>query len=82
MKPHTGKIYDPVFLFMLVAVMLAIGSSFALRSLVSGLGPASAQAADSPPDDASPGQGLNITSIPAGPAPTHTLASTNKPSPK
>ena len=73
MKSHTGKIYDPVFLFMLIAVILAIGSSFALRSVVSGMGPASAQAADSPIEDsAAPGTSLQITSIP-GP-PSHTPA--------
>ncbi|HUO10623.1 MAG TPA: hypothetical protein VM008_20135 [Phycisphaerae bacterium] len=82
MKPNTGKILDPVFLFMLVAVLLAVGSSFALRSLVAGLGPSSAQAADSLPDDATPGQALNFTSIPALPTPAHALASTNKPAPK
>ncbi|HVX86299.1 MAG TPA: hypothetical protein VH253_16060 [Phycisphaerae bacterium] len=44
---HTtsGKIYDPVFLFMLVAVFLALASSFALRAVVSGVGPKAARAA-------------------------------------
>ena len=46
----TGKFYDPVFLFMLFAVMLAIGSSFALRAVIAGTGPSSANAAETLPD--------------------------------
>jgi hypothetical protein len=42
---RSGKVYDPVFLFMLVAVFLAVASSFALRAVVSGVGPQAAHAA-------------------------------------
>jgi hypothetical protein len=46
----SGKVYDPVFVFMLVAVFLALASSFALRAVVSGVGPAAAHAAGTPDD--------------------------------
>ena len=66
----TGKLYDPVFVFMLVAVLLAVGSSMALRSVVAGLGPNSARASDATSDGtAAPGFSLEVVnSIPA-PAP-------------
>ncbi len=51
----SGKVYDPVFLFMLFAVFLAVASSFALRAVVSGLGPSAARAAALPADDGNPG---------------------------
>ncbi len=44
-RTSSGKINDPVFLFMLVAVFLALASSFALRAVVSGVGPQAAHAA-------------------------------------
>ena len=66
MKSHSGKLYDPVFVFMLVAVLLAIGSSMALRSVVSGLGPNTAHAADTLSDgSAAPGVSMDVHSIPA-----------------
>ena len=66
MKSHSGKLYDPVFLFMLVAVLLAIGSSMALRSVVGGLGPNTARASDSVSDgSAAPGVSMDVTAIPA-----------------
>jgi hypothetical protein len=40
-----GRIYDPVFIFMVAAMVLAAISSIALRTVVSGTGPASAHAA-------------------------------------
>jgi hypothetical protein len=49
-RTTSGKVYDPVFVFMLVAVFLAVASSFALRAVVSGVGPQAAHAA-SPADD-------------------------------
>jgi hypothetical protein len=62
----TGKLYDPVFLFMLVAVLLAVGSSMALRSMVTGLGPNTARASDATSDGtAAPGVAMDINSIPA-----------------
>jgi hypothetical protein len=42
--PQTGKINDPFFLFMLAAVLLALGSSFMLRAAVSGFSPPAAHA--------------------------------------
>jgi hypothetical protein len=66
-RTNTGKVYDPVFLFMLGAVILAIASSFALRA-VTGIGPAAAHAADQSPDqssDQSPDQSPAVDSIPA-----------------
>ena len=47
-----GRIYDPVFIFMVASMILAIISSIALRTVVSGAGPASAHAADSSGGDA------------------------------
>jgi len=67
-RTNTGKVYDPVFLFMLGAVILAIGSSFALRAVVTGLGPNSAHAADQSPDqssDQSPDQSPAVDNLPA-----------------
>ena len=55
-KITSGKIYDPVFVFMLVAVFLALASSFALRAVVSGVGPQAAHAAE-PSDESSRGGG-------------------------
>lgn len=46
-RSQFGRAYDPVFLFMVVAVVLAVGTSIALRCMSSGLGPQSAQAAES-----------------------------------
>jgi hypothetical protein len=68
----TGKLYDPVFLFMLVAVLLAVGSSMALRSVVSGMGPNSARASDSLSSDgtAPAGVSMDVNCIPA-PGSTH-----------
>lgn len=45
----SGKVYDPVFLCMVGAVILAVGTSIALRVMVAGHGPASAHAADALP---------------------------------
>lgn len=42
--PHGQRAYDPLLVVMLVAVVLAVGSSLALRLAVGGLGPKSAQA--------------------------------------
>ncbi len=42
-KPMKKKT-DPVFVFMVVAVMLALLSSLALRAVVGGFGPQSARA--------------------------------------
>jgi hypothetical protein len=42
--PQTGKVTDPVFLFMLAAVLLALGSSFMLRAAVNGFSPPQAHA--------------------------------------
>ena len=39
----SGKIYDPVFLCMLGAIFLAVGSSVALRAVVAGAGPSAAR---------------------------------------
>ncbi len=52
-----GKIYDPVFICMLIAIVLAVGSSLLLR--VMNHGPTAARAANAPverhsPDDAQP----------------------------
>jgi hypothetical protein len=47
--PQTGKISDPVFLFMLAAVLLALGSSFMLRAAVNGFSPPPAHAAANDP---------------------------------
>jgi hypothetical protein len=44
----SGKVYDPVFLCMVGAVVLAVGTSIALRVMVAGHGPAAAHAADAP----------------------------------
>ncbi|MGN6371035.1 MAG: hypothetical protein ACTHN5_22500 [Phycisphaerae bacterium] len=63
----TGKLYDPVFLFMLVAVILAVASSMALRSVVGG-GPNTARASDSTSDGTAPpgvAMDASATSIPA-----------------
>jgi hypothetical protein len=66
MKSHSGKLYDPVFLFMLVAVLLAVGSSMALRSVVAGLGPSTAHGSDTVSDgSAAPGVAMDVHSIPA-----------------
>jgi hypothetical protein len=43
--PQTGKVNDPLFLFMIAAVLLALGSSFMLRAAVSGFSPPAAHAA-------------------------------------
>jgi hypothetical protein len=58
---RSGKVYDPVFMFMLVAVFLAVASSFALRAVVSGVGPKAAHAASTVEEgarDAGAGSGL------------------------
>jgi len=41
---HTGKVYDPMFLFMLGAVLLALACSFMLRAVVTGFGPSTVHA--------------------------------------
>jgi len=41
-RNFSGKVYDPVFLCMLGAVILAVASSIALRTMVSGPTPAHA----------------------------------------
>ena len=52
-------------LFSAMAVLLAIGSSMALRSVVSGLGPNTAHAADSVSDESAPqGVSMDIHEIP------------------
>jgi hypothetical protein len=61
-RTTSGKVYDPVFLFMLVAVFLAVASSFALRAVVSGVGPQAAHAA-SPTDDAPRDSGDSATLV-------------------
>ena len=43
-----GKIYDPVFVCMLIAIVLAVGSSVLLRTM--SRGPKAAHAADMPAD--------------------------------
>ena len=48
----SGKIYDPVFLCMVGAMVLAIASSIALRTVVSHAGPAAAQGAEGHDDPA------------------------------
>jgi hypothetical protein len=40
----SGKIYDPVFLCMVGAVVLAVGTSIGLRVMIAGAGPAAARA--------------------------------------
>ena len=42
----SGKLHDPVFLCMVGAVILAIGTSLALRAVVAGAGPAAAHGAE------------------------------------
>lgn len=42
----SGKVYDPVFLCMLGAVVLAVGTSIALRVVSAGAGPSAARAAE------------------------------------
>jgi hypothetical protein len=37
-RSNTGKLYDPVFLFMLSAVLLALMGSFLIRAAVTGFG--------------------------------------------
>jgi hypothetical protein len=49
MKPNNssaGRVYDPVFIFMVIAVILAVGSSFALRSVSPTMGPSAAQGSE------------------------------------
>ena len=41
-----GRVYDPVFIFMVVAVVLAVGSSIALRCVTNSMGPSAAQAVE------------------------------------
>ena len=54
-RNRAGRIHDPVFIFMVAAMILAVISSIALRTMVSGMGPASAHAAENPNgDDMSP----------------------------
>ena len=51
-RTAAGRIHDPLFICMVAAMILAVISSIVLRTLVSGTGPASAHAADTPnPDD-------------------------------
>jgi hypothetical protein len=52
---NPGKLNDPLFLFMLAAVLLALGSSFMLRAAVNGFSPPAAHAASNhPPQAAAP----------------------------
>ena len=44
--PEGHRVYDPVFIIMIVAVILAVASSVTLRLSVGGIGPKSAQAAE------------------------------------
>jgi hypothetical protein len=46
-RGRTGRLFDPVFLSMIGAVLLAVGSGILLRAMV-GNAPASAHAADLP----------------------------------
>jgi hypothetical protein len=50
-RSAAGRIHDPVFIFMVAAMVLAVISSIALRTMVSGSGPASAHAAESTSGD-------------------------------
>ena len=53
-EPHNvpkPRIFDPMFVVMLVAVVLAIGSSLALRLAAGGLGPKSAKASEVAPTE-------------------------------
>jgi len=51
-RTYAGKIYDPVFLCMVGAVALAVGTSIGLRVMIAGAGPTAAHAAD--PQSANP----------------------------
>ena len=63
-RSAAGRIHDPVFIFMVAAMVLAVVSSIALRTMVSGSGPASAHAADNTSGDNASGDDLTLP--PAG----------------
>lgn len=44
MSNSSGKVYDPVFLCMVGAIILAVVTSITLRAVVSGTGPSAARA--------------------------------------
>lgn len=44
MSNSSGKVYDPVFLCMVGAIILAVVTSITLRAVVSGTGPGAAHA--------------------------------------
>ena len=65
-----GKVKDPLFVLMVVAMVLAVGSSIALRVFVPGAGPSSARAerAEGEPEPVMyPVHAHSITTAPAGP---------------
>jgi hypothetical protein len=52
MSNSSGKVYDPVFLCMVGAIILAVVTSITLRAVVSGAGPAAARAESAQPPSA------------------------------
>ena len=69
-KKPRGRRRDPVFVFMVAAMVLAIIGSVTLRMIVPGYGPKSGQAADLPGDPDMP----VLTELPKAGQPSHTTA--------
>ena len=67
---RAGKVKDPLFVLMVVAMALAVGSSIALRAFVPGAGPSAARAEGTEGEPEAvlyPVRAHPVTTVPAAP---------------